>query len=832
MVDNAPMIREELGSKRVVITGSTGFLGTALVERILRQVPGCELGLLIRPGRKSAEERARRELFKNDCFDTLRSELGDGFDEMIATRVRVLAGDVTQDGLGLDDEDLQYFSQADAVIHSAAAVSFDSPLDHAVNVNLMGPTRVAKTIQLASERHPDSGKVPHMIAVSTAYVAGYRRGDSHEAILSDASFPTEAKWQDEVAASKRARSDADAESRTPARLAQFDSKAKAELGAAGSPLLARRAEKLRQDWVSNYLVEVGKARAHSLGWPDAYAYTKALGELALLDSKGDIPLSIVRPSIIESAVSEPRPGWIRGFRMAEPIIVSYARGLLKEFPGIPEGIIDVIPVDLVVAAIIAVAAAGPQDQTQVYQVASGSANPLRYGRLVDMVQAWFTANPVYDSKGQPIVVPEWSFPGRGRVQRQLNKATKSLDLAEKAIGMIPVRGATAQLGAMLDERKQELERALTYVELYGSYSETEAIYRVDKLLGLFAELDEADQQAFNFDPRSFSWEAYVNEVHLPSVVKHARVKTSPGRRVTESRSERGRKAVLSPDRKLAAFDLENTLISSNVVESYAWLASSGLPSTERLRFAFSLLREAPSLLALDRKDRGDFLRHFYRHYEGADFADVSVKAAEMFNQLLMARCYPEGIRRVREHRALGHKTILITGALDFVVEPLRPLFDEVVCSKLRTDEGKLTGELEKHPPTGEARSQVIIDFADAYGFDLQDCVSYADSSSDLPMLEIVGFPVAVNAEPKLASMARRRGWHTETWSTSPGGSRPFVPLAPRVHADEPFALQAREFAGQARRLGQLVSAKWRHRRTSTVSRSAPIGSRPDNQASR
>ena len=66
-------------------------------------------------------------------------------------------------------------------------------------------------------------------------------------------------------------------------------------------------------------------------------------------------MTIIRPSIIESALAEPRPGWIRGFRMAEPIIISYARGLLREFPGVPEGVTDVIPVDLVVAAIIAVA---------------------------------------------------------------------------------------------------------------------------------------------------------------------------------------------------------------------------------------------------------------------------------------------------------------------------------------------------------------------------------------------------------------------------------------------------------------------------------------------
>ena len=84
------------------------------------------------------------------------------------------------------------------------------------------------------------------------------------------------------------------------------------------------------------MVSIGQARAQSLGWPDAYPYTKALGERALVAQFGDtVPITIVRPSIIESALAEPRPGWIRGFRMAEPIIISYARGLLREFPGCP-----------------------------------------------------------------------------------------------------------------------------------------------------------------------------------------------------------------------------------------------------------------------------------------------------------------------------------------------------------------------------------------------------------------------------------------------------------------------------------------------------------------
>jgi alcohol-forming fatty acyl-CoA reductase len=770
------VIAEALSGRRVLVTGATGFLGTAIVERLLRSVPDCEVAVLVRPGRRGAEERVRREILRNDCFDRLRSELGkEPFEEMVARRVTAVAGDVGVDGLGIDDAGRAVLAGSHVVIHSAAVVSFDSPLDGAVEVNLLGSSRVAEAMR-------DAGCKGHLVAVSTAYVAGSRRGDAPEALLPDTPFATAVDWRAEVAAARRARADADAASRDPQLLAKFHKDARRELGAAGSPVLADKTERLREDWVKDRMVEAGRARARSLGWPDAYAYTKALGERALQETaaKTGVPVTIVRPSIIESALAEPVPGWIRGFRMAEPVIISYARGLLKEFPGLPEGVVDVIPVDLVVAAIVAVAATGPSPERPVLQVASGSRNPLRYRRLVDLVRDYFLRNPLYDTEGQPIVVPEWSFPGRGRVQKQLQRATKAIETAEKVAATLPIRGRQAAFTARLEERRAQADRALGYVELYGAYAETEAIYRVDRLLSLFEELSPEDQQRFSFDPAVIDWDHFVQGVHLPSVVQHARVRTTAGRREGPTRHERGRRAILSKDRHLAAFDLENTLIASNVVESYSWLATRHLPDDERARFTAKMLKEAPSLLALDRKDRGDFLRHFYRRYDGAPVHQVRQDAWELFSRLIITKSFPAGMRRVREHRALGHRTVLITGALDFVVEPLKPLFDEIVAASLSERDGVFTGELQSAPPTGEARALVMLEYAKAEGLSLEESIAYADSASDLPMLEVVGHPVAVNPEPKLATIARKRGWHVENWSKSPGGPRPLLPLAPRL----------------------------------------------------
>jgi alcohol-forming fatty acyl-CoA reductase len=773
VLDMDPVIAESLAGKRIAITGSTGFVGTALVERLLRCVPDCELVLLVRPGRRStADQRARKEILRNDAFDRLREQYGDEFDTVVGGRVTAVAGDVSTDGLGLSDDDRQLFTGCDVIIHSAATVSFDSPLDQAVEINLLGPTRIAALCN-------ELGVTPHLVAVSTCYVAGNRRGNAPEELVSEGPFDLNLNWRLEVEAARRLKGDNEAASRLPDQLVRFRKAARAELGAAGAPALAAKTEQLRERWVKDQLVTAGRARAASLGWPDAYAYTKALGEQALTDTKGAVPVSIVRPSIIESAWAEPKPGWIRGFRMAEPVIISYARGLLKEFPGVPEGTVDVIPVDMVVAAIIAVAAAGPETAPPITQVASGGINPLKYRTLVDNVSAWFTEHPLYDAEGQPIVVPEWTFPGRGRVQAQLTRAKKVITRGEKALQTLPLRGKQAELSATLESKRMEVERALEYVELYGLYTECEAIYQVDHLMSLWDGLDEHDQATFAFDPRLVEWPRYVTEIHLPSIIEHARVKTTPGKTRGTDRMERLRRQVLDPKRHVAAFDLENTLISSNVVESYSWLATRRLDTPERIRYVARTLVEAPGLLKLDRIDRTDFLRHFYRRYEDAPVEQIAEDAREMLTELILTKSFPDGLRRVREHRALGHRTVLITGALSFNVAGLAPLFDEIVAAEMSVrPDGTYSGEMISVPPTGEARAQILADYCAAEGLRLDECVAYADSSSDLPLFEAVGFPVAVNPETRLAAIARKRGWLVEHWSKAPGGPRPLLPIGP------------------------------------------------------
>ncbi len=125
------------------------------------------------------------------------------------------------------------------------------------------------------------------------------------------------------------------------------------------------------------------------------------------------------------------------------------------------------------------------------------------------------STPLADEKGQPIVVPEWSFPGRRRVQNQLRQATRALQGAERALQALPLRGSQAELAARIEERREEAERALSYVELYGAYTETEAVFTIDRLLELENTLSTDEREEFCLDPAVVDWPHFCPR-HLPT----------------------------------------------------------------------------------------------------------------------------------------------------------------------------------------------------------------------------------------------------------------------------------------------------------------------------
>jgi phosphoserine phosphatase len=126
--------------------------------------------------------------------------------------------------------------------------------------------------------------------------------------------------------------------------------------------------------------------------------------------------------------------------------------------------------------------------------------------------------------------------------------------------------------------------------------------------------------------------------------------------------------------------------------------------------------------------------------------------------------------------------VLLTGAVEVLTRPLRPLFDEIVTARLAVGpDGRHTGRLATAPLVGEARAAWIHDYARRNALSLPHSYAYADSQSDLPMLRAVGHPHATNPDLPLLRLARKSGWPIEEWSTgshgpSPAGDRTVVRL--------------------------------------------------------
>jgi fatty acyl-CoA reductase len=746
------MLGEAYRGKSVLATGGTGFLGMALVEKMLRSLPSLDrLYLLIRPSReKRARERLESDVLGSSAFSRLRGELGSGFEELVADKVRVLEGDVHADHLGLGTEDLAELSrEVDAIVHSAASVVFDARLDEAVDSNVRGTLGL---LELARGWR----KKPLFVHVSTSYVAGTKEGLIPEETPSEYSpNGTRLDPKLEIAHLDGVVREVEEASREKELARQLQTEGCRELGMVGEEAeVHERVEQLRRAWVRERLVERGNERARSLGWPDVYTFTKSIAERRMLQERGDLPLVILRPAIIESSIAEPHPGWIQGSRMADPVIMAFARGVLREFPGDPESLMDLVPVDHVVNAVIAATALGLTRrpvEPEVYQVASGERNPLRFRDLYKHVREYFVNNPLRDAGGRPVPVPEWGFPGRRWVERSLKAELLGLRIAGSLTARMPEGHLTTDLRGRIARGEKRARISLYYSRIYGAYVNMQSTFSSARTVELFRSLPEEDRRAFPFDIAEMDWKTWLQETHLPAIT------SKPGRR------RRGKATEEKAGEVAAIFDVDGTIVASNVVSHYAWLKLQELPMALRPLWMVALIGRVPYYWLLDKLSRAHFNRAFYKNYKGWKPARARALGMQSFYGYVLDRLHPEAIAALRAHKRAGHRIVLLSGTLDFLLEPFKDLADDVLTARLEEENGVYTGELSGAPVAGEARARMLASFARRRNVDLSRSYAYADSISDLPMLEAVGIPVAVNPDARLRAAARDRGWQIKHW---------------------------------------------------------------------
>ncbi|MGL4339949.1 MAG: SDR family oxidoreductase [Rhodoglobus sp.] len=754
-----------LKNKHIFITGGTGFVGQALLERLLSSHPHTHMTVLVRSkGKQNAQDRINA-LLRKPVFTKWIETIGEKeAHRQFAERVTAHEGSLSEVGTLTDDIDI--------VIHSASTVSFDPPIDEAFDTNVGGAQGIYGAL-LASKSNP------HVVHISTAYVGGIRKG-----IATEASLTHSVDWRAEYDAARSARVRVELESRQPEALRAQLAKARASHGKTGPQSVAGFAEAARTAWVRERLVDYGRSRAHSLGWTDVYTLTKAFAERAAeeLWAQSGHRLSIVRPSIIESALHHPFPGWIDGYKVADPLIIAYGRGQLPDFPGLPDSILDLIPVDFVVNAALAAAALTVKpNEPKYYHVSSGARNALPFHRMYENVNQYFTENPLPDDKGS-IKVPLWNFPGGLRVENALAKKEKQVERAERLIERLPTTARTRGWFDTVTNGKNGLEKLRAFSELYRAYVQTEIIFDDTNTYDLFLSLPQNVRESAGFDVGEINWEHYLQKVHFPAVTTLTR---AFGKRpVAKARASRP-----LPVRSdvVAVFDLEGTVLESNLVQQYLLLWAGSVP---RSRIAHDLGDFTLSLrkyLRAERRDRGEFIRTFMRRYQGFKVSEINRLVQGSFGRAVLRRALPDALRRVQEHRDAGHRTVLVTGTIDLMVQPFAPYFDEVVAGSMHERDGVLTGFLSDLPLVDEARAAWLSKYAAENNFDLENSYGYGDSQADVVWLQLLGNPSVVNPDIRLYRHAREKYWNVLDWKRGfASGTASYLrtPATRKITADE------------------------------------------------
>ena len=770
-------IAGRLAGRRLLLTGASGFLGKAVLGALLREAPELsEIRLVLRADNdESALERLRSEVLSSEPLGSV----GEAADAALAAgRLRAVAGDFSADALGRPEGD-QSLGGVDVAIHCAASVSFELPLDEIIDLNTLGALRLLAALRAGARA--TGGAEPALVHVSTAYAAGNRTGLVLEQPSGEAPEEPELDLDSELEAARAWRRDLEAESRLPDHQERFAREARQDLGPAGSLPVGRRAEELRREWIASELVERGRRRCRTLGWADGYSLSKGLAERALC-AQGVTSLTFVRPTIIESALRQPRPGWIEGIKVADPIILAYAEGLASLLPGNRSGVVDLVPVDLVANACVAAAAHPPTSSPRTLALASGRRNPITLTELTDTVTDHFRVRPLPDEAGAPIEFSDLRYASGERVMALLDRAEGALRTGRRLLERVPVPRVDDAERRLHVERRR-LERLRRLAEIFGPYVELDCVFDDRRTCELLDRLSPSDRERLSFDTAAIDWTDYLDRVHLPALRELVRTPRPP--RATGAGRAR---AAASADGglpggppALAFFDVEGVVVDTTVAHFYAWLRSRGMPVIDRLAWGAGVAARAPGWALADRRSRAVFNREFYRTYRGLPAAELRAEAQSALEEHLLPRLQHAAVRRIRAHRRRGDRIVLLTGAVDFLVEPLRALGDELVAARLREELGVFTGELAEPPLTAEGRAALAGSLATERGVALADCHAYGDSVSDLSLLEAVGHPYAVNPDFRLAREARRRRWPILSWATEPGAhSCPPEPVAAGV----------------------------------------------------
>jgi HAD superfamily hydrolase (TIGR01490 family) len=209
----------------------------------------------------------------------------------------------------------------------------------------------------------------------------------------------------------------------------------------------------------------------------------------------------------------------------------------------------------------------------------------------------------------------------------------------------------------------------------------------------------------------------------------------------------------------AFFDLDKTIVSkSSSLALTRPMYRAGLVSRSALlKGAYGHLVYV--LMGADDKKMERAKEAMLALSKGWDREEVEELVREVLDEVLDPFLYLEALDLIQLHRALGRKVFIVSSSPEEVVRPMadRIGVDDVIATRAETKDGRYTGRLEFYA-YGESKADAVREVAEREGLDLSSSYAYTDSITDLPMLEAVGHPIAVNPDRDLRKVATERGW--------------------------------------------------------------------------
>lgn len=527
--------------RKIFLIGSTGFLGKVTLSMLLYRFPNVgKIYLTVRArSQEESENRFWNNIITAPPFDPLRERYGSALEGFVNDKVIVRGGDIAETNFGYSEEEAQAIADdIDVVINSAGNVTFNPTLESGLRTNVVGTQNV-----IAFTRRM---KRPALVHVSTCFVAGNRSGAVWEsdpvigyfprhrdAEMSGVQFSVDQEIADCAKLADRVRDEA----RDAMMTARFRELARKRLNEEGRDIddpdaLGLAVARERKVWTRTRLTDLGVERAAYWGWPNIYTYTKSLGE-QLVAAETNMVRSIVRPSIVESAMSYPFPGWNEGFTTTAPIIFLIRKGQ-TQIPADPKLILDITPVDQVASVMLAVAAqACVEEPHLVFQAATGDANANNMERIIGLcgldkrrhfeekdsgvkilnhIAGRMEPRPVTVSKFENTSVP------------MFNSAAKK---ASSLLDRVRPRWGGGRVGEVIDkvktsvERVEELTRETTEAfDMFRPFTvENAYVFRSDNVRSLFNRISEDERNLITWNPEMFDWYDYWLNIHLPGLTK-------------------------------------------------------------------------------------------------------------------------------------------------------------------------------------------------------------------------------------------------------------------------------------------------------------------------